>query len=95
MLTAPSGPIAQADDEDSAFATTELELGGMHCSACATRIERALAQLPGVRKCIGEPGDDAGIRLLRPAAVSPDDLCQAVDEAGYSAAVAERRRRRG
>ena len=43
MLTAPSGQAAPPQEDERPVATVELTLGGMHCNACATRIERALA----------------------------------------------------
>ena len=47
MVTAPAkAPVPP--EEDQSLATAELELGGMHCSACATRIQRSLGRLPAV-----------------------------------------------
>ena len=48
MLTASSEVASLLEQEGSAVATAELALGGMHCSACATRIQRALGRLPAV-----------------------------------------------
>ena len=48
MTTAPPQPADVATPPEQRFTTAELELGGMHCSACATRIQRSLARLPAV-----------------------------------------------
>lgn len=62
----------------------ELELGGMTCSACASRIERVLEKQPGVKEV------SVNFALAR-ASVAADDsvdtnsLIEAVARAGYSA----------
>ncbi len=49
MLTAPTeATVSRPSRTSPALATAELELGGMHCSACATRIQRSLGRLPAV-----------------------------------------------
>ena len=42
MLTVPPRDLVPTT-EDRSITTTELSLEGMHCNACATRIERSLA----------------------------------------------------
>lgn len=48
MLSLPVRRAGPAAIEEKPLVTAELELGGMHCSACATRIERALSRTPAV-----------------------------------------------
>ena len=48
MLTTSSQTAPPAQAREVPFATAELELGGMHCGACAARIEHALGRVPGV-----------------------------------------------
>ena len=48
MLTTSSQTTPPAQAREVPFATAELELGGMHCGACAARIEHALGRVPGV-----------------------------------------------
>ena len=51
MTTAPTAPTeltSDTGDRAPSLTTAELELGGMHCSACATRIQRSLGRLPAV-----------------------------------------------
>ncbi len=88
MLTAPSGPVAEADGAESAFATTELQLGGMHCSACATRIERALDHLPAVASASVNLATSRAYISYDPHVIDREVLCRTVVDVGYSAAVA-------
>jgi cation-transporting ATPase V/Cu+-exporting ATPase len=71
--------------------TAELALGGMHCNACAVRIERALADHPGVRSASVNLATARAFVAYEPEATGPGGLCAAVDAVGYSASpVAER-----
>ena len=46
MLTEPV-EASPTDLGQPALATSQLALGGMHCSACATRIQKTLGKVPG------------------------------------------------
>lgn len=67
------------------MANVKLSIDGMHCGSCVSRVERALASVPGVR--------DARVNLTTGSAVvegeaAPprlDDLVSAVRHAGYDA----------
>lgn len=60
-------------------------VGGMHCAACSSRVERTALSCPGVK--------EAAVNLVRGTLVvrvdtaqfSSDDLCKRIQEAGYSA----------
>jgi len=86
MLTAPSGPRPQAGVEDRHLATAELAVGGMHCGACATRIEGALAEQVGVVSASVNLATTRAFVAYDPETVGVPELCGAVDGAGYSAA---------
>ncbi len=62
----------------------ELELKGMTCATCATRIEKKLNKLPGAVATVNFATEKAAI-TFDPAQVSPSDLIAAVNAAGYSA----------
>ena len=85
MLTAPSGPSPDADLEDRRLATAELALGGMHCGACASRIEGALAERAGVVSASVNLATTRAFVAYDPATVGVQELCGAVDGVGYSA----------
>ena len=74
MTTAPgvAAPTVEPAGEPSRpLLTAELALGGMHCSACATRIQQTLARAAGGGQRLGQPGHHAGLRLLRPGRAGP------------------------
>ncbi len=62
----------------------ELAIGGMTCASCAGRIERALAQVPGVQSVsVNLATERAVLQVL--GGVRTDALLAAVQHAGYSA----------
>ncbi len=65
----------------------ELDLGGMTCAACATRIEKRLNRLDGVEASVNYATEQASVRF-DPSAVDLSDLITAVERAGYTAAAA-------
>ncbi len=62
----------------------ELELEGMTCAACASRIERTLNRLEGVEASVNFATETAQV-AVRPGAVTVDALIEAVRRAGYEA----------
>ena len=62
-----------------------LDVQGMHCASCVSHVTRAATAVPGVR--------DADVNLARgravvrfdPDAVKPDQIAQAITDAGYPA----------
>ena len=67
------------------MAHDKFDVGGMTCAACQAHVDHAVSKLDGV--------ESVAVNLLSgsmtvdydPAAVSVDDICAAVDRAGYSA----------
>jgi Cu+-exporting ATPase len=65
----------------------DLAVGGMTCAACVGRVERAVARLPGVIEAnVNLIGATASVRFL-PAAVSVDQVADAIRQAGYAPTV--------
>ena len=62
----------------------ELELEGMTCAACATRIEKLLNKLDGVEASVNFAAEKARIAVA-PGAASVAQLIAAVNKAGYGA----------
>ena len=60
----------------------ELEISGMTCASCATRIERKLNKLPGVEATVNYATEKARVRA---DGVEMAELIAAVESAGYSA----------
>lgn len=67
------------------MAQDKFDVGGMTCAACQAHVDRTVSKLDGV--------ESVAVNLLAgsmmvdydPAQVTPDDICTAVDRAGYSA----------
>jgi heavy metal translocating P-type ATPase len=85
MTTAPTQVTPPADDDGPALTTAELELGGMHCSACATRIQRSLGRLPAVASASVNLATTRAFVAYDPARLSTEQLVQAVTDVGYTA----------
>ncbi|RQH00237.1 heavy metal translocating P-type ATPase [Paraburkholderia dinghuensis] len=63
----------------------ELEIRGMTCASCATRVEKALAKVPGVtRASVNLATEKATVEVRED--VMPEALTGAVEKAGYEAA---------
>src|SRR5690625_2501213 len=67
------------------MSTTDLALRGMTCASCAARVERGLNRLDGVRATVNLALERAHID--HDAAVTADQLIEAVQATGYEAAV--------
>jgi Cu+-exporting ATPase len=64
----------------------QLELEGITCASCATRIERKLNKLEGVQAAVNYATEEATVNY-DPRRVRVDDLIGAVEAAGYGAAL--------
>ncbi len=69
-------------------ARVELAIDGMTCASCATRIEKRLNRLDGVDATVNFASEHAAI-AFDPEQVSVGDLVDAVEAAGYHAALPE------
>ena len=63
----------------------DLPVVGMHCAACAVRIEGALAHAPGVSKAAVNFATGRATVEYDPAATAPAALRDVVRGAGYDA----------
>lgn len=60
-----------------------MPVGGMTCASCVSRVEKALARVPGVTAARVNLGTETAEIVVDPARVRGADLVQAIDEAGY------------
>ena len=67
--------------------TTDLQLSGMSCASCASRIERGLNDLDGVHATVNFAVERAHVE--HGPQVSEHDLIQAVESTGYHASVVD------
>ena len=63
----------------------KFDVGGMTCAACQAHVDRAVSKLGGVQSVAVNLLAGSMLVDYDPAQVSPDDICTAVDRAGYSA----------
>ncbi len=72
-----------------------FDVGGMTCAACQAHVEKAVSKLPGVTNVAVNLLSGSMTVDFDESALTDDDICTAVDRAGYSAApVAEAARPR-
>src|SRR4051812_25382640 len=68
-----------------AAAAIDLEVEGMTCASCATRVERALRKVPGVAEAsVNLATERATVRMVQPDA---EAAIAAIRKAGYEARV--------
>ena len=67
------------------MAQDKFDVGGMTCAACQAHVDRAVSKLDGVQSVSVNLLAGSMLVDYDPAQVTPDDICTAVDRAGYSA----------
>lgn len=63
--------------------TLTLDITGMTCSHCVARVSKALAAVPGVR--VDQVSVNRATVDFEPSQTTPDQIAQAVANAGYPA----------
>ncbi|MFW6243780.1 MAG: copper ion binding protein, partial [Desulfovibrionales bacterium] len=79
------GPALPPQEEG--VRTVRLELGGMHCAACSSRIERVTSALDGVEEASVNLADATGVFRFHPDKVRLSDITRVIRDAGFSATV--------
>src|SRR3954468_17315704 len=64
----------------------ELPIAGMSCASCANRVERSLNEVDGVMATVNYATERATVDY-DPATVTPEQLVDAVESGGYTAAL--------
>ncbi|WP_431824038.1 heavy metal translocating P-type ATPase [Burkholderia sp. F1] len=83
-LATPVAEPEAAIAPDAALGAVELDIGGMTCASCAGRVEKALANVPGVmRASVNLATERATVHGAAP--LDPAALIAAVTAAGYRA----------
>ena len=67
------------------MAQDKFDVGGMTCAACQAHVDRAVSKLDGVESVAVNLLAGSMLVDYDPAQITPDDICTAVDRAGYSA----------
>jgi heavy metal translocating P-type ATPase len=79
--------VASLRPEETSLTTVELQLGGMHCAACATRIQRSLGRLPAVASASVNLATERAFVSFDASELTAKDLCETVAGIGYTASV--------
>ena len=69
------------------MAQDKFDVGGMTCAACQAHVDHAVSKLDGVQSVAVNLLAGSMLVDYDPAQVTPDDICTAVDRAGYSASL--------
>ena len=69
---------------DQNLENAHLKLRGMSCASCASSIEKAISNVPGVVECNVNFGTEQATVTYNPCQTSIADIQNAVEEAGYS-----------
>ncbi len=69
----------------SALRQIELPIEGMTCAACASRIEKNLNRLPGVRAAVNFANEKARVEFDA-STTRPEDLVRSIEKAGFQVA---------
>ena len=86
----PEPAAASSTDSADGNERCDLPILGMHCAACATRIEKALNKAPGVRSAGVNYATGRATVHYDAGATDVDKLRAAVQGVGYDAIVAEK-----
>ncbi|WP_175733906.1 heavy metal translocating P-type ATPase [Burkholderia ambifaria] len=84
LPAAAAAAAAGAGAGAGAGATIELEIDGMTCASCVSRVEKALAKVPGVTRASVNLATERATIDAAPD-VSASRLAEAVQQAGYGA----------
>ncbi|NIG07881.1 heavy metal translocating P-type ATPase, partial [Burkholderia sp. Tr-849] len=79
-----AGVAAFAPSSPAAPASIELDIGGMTCASCVSRVEKALAKVPGVTRASVNLATERATVDAAPD-VTAARLAEAVKQAGYGA----------
>lgn len=69
--------------------TIRLQIGGMHCAACAANVERALKRVAGVQDAMVNLATETASVTYAPEQTAHEQLIKAVQDAGYEASLPE------
>ncbi|KAL6888450.1 hypothetical protein ACP4OV_009476 [Aristida adscensionis] len=65
----------------------QFRIGGMTCAACVNSVEGILRKLPGVKRAVVALATSLGEVEYDPSAISKDEIVQAIEDAGFEAAL--------
>jgi P-type Cu+ transporter len=69
----------------------ELDISGMTCAACSTRIEKSLNRMEGISKASVNLTGETGTVEYNPAVVSVEDILTKIEKLGYKGSIKQDR----
>ncbi len=78
--TAHGAPVGAADLQH-----LSLQVGGMTCASCVSRVEKVLRGVPGVGEAVVNLANERASVAYRAGEVDPGRITAAIETAGYSA----------
>lgn len=90
----PATTTPTLDQKTAETTRVVLDITGMTCASCVSRVERALGETPGVRSASVNLATERATVILEPEPASIPDLITAVEEIGYGARVSGNELRR-
>jgi len=73
--------------EETTLSELNLAIGGMHCAACSSRIERVTGGIDGVEEAAVNLAANSGVFRFDPGLVSRRDIRDAISGAGFTSEV--------
>ncbi|MCL1630678.1 heavy metal translocating P-type ATPase [Sporolactobacillus sp. CPB3-1] len=70
-----------------ASSRVELSITGMTCASCATRIEKGLNRLPGIRSAVVNLTTESAMVDYQPGFTEPEAMIEKINKLGYHAAM--------
>ncbi|PWW06496.1 Cu+-exporting ATPase [Paenibacillus cellulosilyticus] len=90
-MTTAANPQPQSSPADSSDPiSVDLRIGGMHCSACAVRIEKAVGRLPGVKQAAVSYASRSAWIVYEPSRLSVSDIGSVITRLGFQSSSEQR-----
>lgn len=81
----PESAVSQPKSQKTLSA--QFRIGGMTCANCVNSVEGILKKLPGVKGAVVALATSLGEVEYIPSAISKDEIVQAIEDAGFDAAL--------
>ncbi|XP_062218313.1 cation-transporting ATPase HMA5-like [Phragmites australis] len=81
----PDSTVSQPKSQNTM--SGQFRIGGMTCAACVNSVEGILIKLPGVKRAVVALATSLGEVEYDPSAISKDEIVQAIEDAGFEAAL--------
>lgn len=82
--------VSQPEPSGADPISVDLRIGGMHCSACAVRIEKAVGRLPGVKQAAVSYASRSAWIVYEPSRLSVSDIGSAITRLGFQSSSEQR-----